>query len=151
MTTLCFECDAIADHWHHVVPKSKGGVRTIPLCQQCHAKVHSPHLLVTRRLTKDALDIKRQKGERVGAIPYGYDLDFDGVHLRRNDHELAVIAKINEWRKNGMRYNKIARRLNSEGVTTKNGKKWHATQIWNIVRRSQEKLGRPKMKQGVLF
>lgn len=36
----CYDCDNEAKHKHHVVPKSKGGTKTIPLCEDCHSKVH---------------------------------------------------------------------------------------------------------------
>jgi hypothetical protein len=155
MTTLCFECDAIADHWHHVVPKSKGGVRTIPLCQQCHAKVHSPHLLTTCRLTKDALRQKKLRGERIGQVPFGYDLASDGVQLICNEFEMLVIRDIHEMRNRRIGYNKIATRLNQKGIRTKKGGKWMASQVWCIVQRTmaevQKQGAAPKFAQGVLF
>ena len=37
----CFECGKEGDvHEHHVVPRSKGGRMTIPLCEGCHGLVH---------------------------------------------------------------------------------------------------------------
>lgn len=36
----CFECGKPAEHRHHVVPRSKGGKRTVPLCHDCHDLVH---------------------------------------------------------------------------------------------------------------
>ena len=41
MTLTCFECGSTEHiHQHHVVPNVVGGTKTIPLCEQCHAKVH---------------------------------------------------------------------------------------------------------------
>lgn len=48
MSTNCFECDAPAEHYHHVVPRSLGGTRTIPLCIACHSKVHGRPLTSSR-------------------------------------------------------------------------------------------------------
>lgn len=42
MTDLCFECGLPATFNHHVVPKSLGGKKTVPLCKKCHSIVHSP-------------------------------------------------------------------------------------------------------------
>lgn len=155
MTTLCFECDAIADHWHHVVPKSKGGVRTIPLCQQCHAKVHSPHLLTTCRLTKDAMQQKRLRGERTGEVPFGFRLAADGVRLERDDNESQIIKLMHLWRHDGMSYHRIASRLNADGVPPKKGTRWYSTSVWMIIRRTAQKADGAKapgkLKQGVLF
>ena len=39
----CFECGKIATENHHIIPKSMGGNKTIPLCTFCHAKVHNLH------------------------------------------------------------------------------------------------------------
>lgn len=36
----CFECDGAAEHQHHVVPRSRGGTQTVPLCHDCHDLVH---------------------------------------------------------------------------------------------------------------
>ena len=36
----CFECSKVATEYHHIIPKSLGGTKTIPLCGKCHAKVH---------------------------------------------------------------------------------------------------------------
>lgn len=43
----CFECGRQAEHWHHVVPKCLGGHRCVPLCHECHEKVHSPESTVS--------------------------------------------------------------------------------------------------------
>jgi predicted transcriptional regulator len=38
---ICFECGADENlHNHHVVPYVSGGTKTIPLCGDCHGKVH---------------------------------------------------------------------------------------------------------------
>jgi hypothetical protein len=42
MNDKCFECNSTEDiHHHHVVPRSLGGTKTIPLCEKCHGKVHN--------------------------------------------------------------------------------------------------------------
>ena len=41
-SNICFECGANSNiHQHHVVPKTLGGKKTIPLCGACHGKVHN--------------------------------------------------------------------------------------------------------------
>jgi hypothetical protein len=40
LVTPCFECGQGAMHQHHVVPRSLGGTKTVPLCEECHRKVH---------------------------------------------------------------------------------------------------------------
>lgn len=53
---ICFECDAPATCEHHVVPRSYGGTRTVPLCDRCHSLVHTPNKV---RLTSTSELIKR--------------------------------------------------------------------------------------------
>lgn len=35
MLQACFECGVPADYDHHVIPKSQGGRKTVPLCRNC--------------------------------------------------------------------------------------------------------------------
>ena len=35
MPQACFECGVPADYDHHVIPKSQGGRKTVPLCRDC--------------------------------------------------------------------------------------------------------------------
>ena len=51
----CFDCGTIGPvDLHHVVPKSKGGTQTIPLCLSCHSKVHGEHMLNIRKLAGES-------------------------------------------------------------------------------------------------
>jgi hypothetical protein len=50
---ICFECGCDENiHDHHVVPKSKGGTKTIPLCSNCHSIVHGAPFLRNRTSKK---------------------------------------------------------------------------------------------------
>lgn len=42
---ICFECGRPADVDHHVIPRSKGGTKTVPLCNKCHSIVHDAKLI----------------------------------------------------------------------------------------------------------
>ena len=60
----CFECGSVEKiHHHHVVPKCKGGTKTIPLCELCHAKVHGDHMLKLQRLAW--VGRKKKRKERI--------------------------------------------------------------------------------------
>jgi len=49
----CFECGIEAEtQEHHVVPRSYGGTKTIPLCLACHGKAHSRKAMSHPELTK---------------------------------------------------------------------------------------------------
>ena len=44
-----FECESYGEiDNHHVVPKSLGGTKTIPLCYKCHGLVHNKDFIKHR-------------------------------------------------------------------------------------------------------
>ena len=128
----CFECDAPCDHMHHVVPRSRGGTRTVPLCERCHGLVHD-RTMTTRALTKAALAVKKSKGQLVGAVPYGWQLAADGVTLEKNEGEQAVVEAVRTLRAEGLSLRAIAAELEARGLMARNGRSWHATQVSRIV------------------
>jgi len=82
--------------------------------------------------TSDALQAKKARGEKTGGnVPFGFEVV--SGKLIENEAEQAVIEKIKELRANGLSLRKIADRLNEEGIGTKTGKQWNATQISRIV------------------
>lgn len=62
----CFECDEKAHHAHHVVPLVRGGKKTIPLCTDCHEKVHDLNFEDHSRLTKEGIERARAAGVKLG-------------------------------------------------------------------------------------
>lgn len=73
--------------------------------------------------TKATLQYKRQKGEHLGAVPFGFDKVDD--KLVKNDEEQKIIRKMKRWKKEGKSLREIARRLNAAGIPTKRkGVKW---------------------------
>lgn len=128
----CFECGALADHEHHVIPHSKGGTKTVPLCLACHSRVHG-HDLCGRKLTQDALAAKKVRGERTGSVPYGYSLAPDGVRLLSIPEEQKVIAKARRLHGTGQSLRAIARELESQGFVSRASKIFDATQVRRMV------------------
>ncbi|QDV27376.1 recombinase family protein [Aureliella helgolandensis] len=85
--------------------------------------------------TRFAMAHKKSKGERVGTIPYGYDLKGDGVNLVENSSEQEVIGLMASLRNSGRSYRAIAAELESRGVLTKSGKSnWDHKTVSNIVK-----------------
>lgn len=62
--TQCFECGAPADRKHHVVPFSRGGNRTLPLCAACHRLAHDIRLSTLIREGKSKPADQRRRRER---------------------------------------------------------------------------------------
>ncbi len=58
---------------------------------------------LTRERTRSAMAVKRANGQRVGAIPYGFDLGLDGITLIENSNEQTIIEEIHAMRKRGMK------------------------------------------------
>lgn len=116
-----------------------GGTRTIPLCGRCHGLVHDAKLHSTRALTKAALAVKKAKGERVGAVPYGWQLGADGVLLVRCEAEQSVMATCRELRAKGWTLAAIGAELERRGLTPRNGGRWHLTQVWRVSRANHVK------------
>lgn len=138
MGKRCFECSRAAVYKHHVVPKSRGGKRTVMLCDDCHAKAHHQAKHMTMgSLAKDALTKIRLANRRYsGYIPYGYNLGLDGIMLIRNVDEQMIIDEIWLMRDKGMSFPNIARCLSERGISTKHGHKiWNQSTVRAIVQR----------------
>lgn len=83
--------------------------------------------------TSAALQHKRSKGERVGAVPYGYRLAADGVHLEPDETEQAIIAAAREYHAAGLSLRKIGERLLAAGHQPRTGAKWYAQSVKRLL------------------
>lgn len=92
--------------------------------------------LVSER-TVCAMAHKRSKGERVGNLPYGFDLADDGVRLVANADEQRVLALIAQLRNDGYTLRAIADELTRRGIPTKGNKAaWTHSSIQRLTQRS---------------
>jgi len=133
MAEPCFECGENADVEHHVVPRSRGGKNTVPLCESCHGKAHGSKM-TTRALTIDALARKKARGERVGRhAQYGYKLTAKGK-LIECPAEQAVIAVIRKLAQDGQTPATITRTLNATGGTFR-GRLWRTAGVAKVLTR----------------
>ena len=136
MVKECFECGGCPTVDHHVVPQSRGGTKTVNLCEQCHGKVHG-RSMETKHLTLEAMARKKAQGQRVGTVPFGYDLAADGITLVENHAEQRVIVRIKTMKQDGYTLRAICERLNDDGIPTKQRRgKWCPTTVSRIVRSS---------------
>lgn len=86
--------------------------------------------------TRDVLQHKRAKGERVGTIPLGFQLAADGVHLEPNTIEQDRLARIRDLRATGRSTRTIAAALNADGVTTRRGTPWRFQYVARALKAS---------------
>lgn len=92
--------------------------------------------LISERTTS-SMRHKRSIGERVGKVPFGFDLAADGVTLTKNDGEQHVLDLIDDLRGRGLSLRDIAGELTRRGVETKEGgAAWSHTTIARIVKRA---------------
>ena len=133
MQKLCFECDATAEHDHHVIPKSRGGKKTIPLCVKCHSKVHGKNM-AHNRLTKDALKAKRLRNERTGQVPFGYRLAEDRIRIEPVPDQLKAVRVMRQMRSDGFTLREIAKQMKEDGILTAKGKAdWSHSSIQSVM------------------
>lgn len=87
-----------------------------------------------RQRTKDALQVKKSRGERVGSIPFGCRLADDGVHLVADEAEQEAISHVRTLRAAGMSLQAIADRLEADGIKAR-GVRWYAMTVGRILDR----------------
>lgn len=119
--TACFNCGAVGPvHHHHVVPRSLGGVATVPLCGSCHGKAHGHEgLRSTSELTKAAMRAKAARGEAVGHPRLGYRV-VDGRPVA-DPAEASAVARAVALRASGLTLRALADALSAEGYRTRAG------------------------------
>ncbi len=132
----CFECGATDNlHNHHVVPRSLGGTKTIPLCPKCHGLVHSLDYS-THHLTAKVQREKLARGEYIGGRPpFGFR-NVDGV-LVPVPHEQDAARQARELRSEGRTLRAVAAELADRGILSRTGRKFDSTDIRRMVAASE--------------
>lgn len=90
---------------------------------------------IIRSRTRAALAVKRARGERVGAVPYGYRMADDGVHLVPDQAEQRLVKRARELRDKGETLRAIAARLLEEGFLPRTGRPvWNPPLVKSLLR-----------------
>jgi hypothetical protein len=114
---ICFECGSGGDiDNHHVVPKSLGGTKTIPLCLKCHGLVHDRDFIKYRKLHKIGVEKAVAEGKYIGRK----------VGSGKNPKEFLKQEKsklIIECLNKGMSYRRIVKELSCSLGTVQKVKK----------------------------
>jgi site-specific DNA recombinase len=93
--------------------------------------------------TRDALSHKRDKGERVGDMAYGYRLADDGQHLELDPAEQDALTEIRRLRSDGLALRGIAAALNHRAYRTRRGTAWRLESVARVLKRvHQERAAR---------
>jgi DNA invertase Pin-like site-specific DNA recombinase len=89
--------------------------------------------LVIKARTVSAMQAMKARKERVGAIPYGFKLSADRVHLEEDEGEQLVITEIKRLHEAGLNLSAICREIERQGYYTRTGKPFVSEQIKRIV------------------
>jgi len=87
-----------------------------------------------RERTRTALAHKRDNGDHLGGVPFGFALAEDGCHLVEDDDEQAIVALVRSYRAEGLSIRTIAARLNEEKPAAARGARWHPTTVARMLR-----------------
>jgi DNA invertase Pin-like site-specific DNA recombinase len=91
--------------------------------------------LIIGARTKVALKAKKDKGQRVGRIPFGNKLAKDGVHLEPNSHEIDTLKEMQMLRANKSSIRTIAKTLNAKGTLNREGSKWNHASVHRMLKK----------------
>ena len=108
MKIECFECGKPAKCNHHVIPKSLGGKRTVPLCLKCHGLVHERDFNRHKALQKKGIEAAKKAGK------------YNGRKLGSLKYPDAP-AKARELWKQGKSLREISAALEKEGMNISHG------------------------------
>lgn len=91
--------------------------------------------LIIGARTKVALKAKKDKGQRVGHIPFGKKLSEDGIHLEIDPNELNALNKIYELRSKKLSIRTIASLLNDTGQFNRYNARWNHSSINRMLKK----------------
>jgi hypothetical protein len=145
-TEACWECGKNEEvHYHHVVPRSKGGTRTLPLCLECHGKVHNKKMH-SSELVKASYARRRKQnpGVKFGA---------DAAQIKKMVEASAIVRteQAIEFEQMVIHYDLILNqdgyktqqqkcdRLNELGIKTRTGKLWSQPGFNRTLKRAKRR------------
>lgn len=87
--------------------------------------------------TKSALQVKKKKGERVGYIPYGYQVTPD-KKLEENLEEQKIIKIIHDLRESGLTYRAVTEKLEDLNILNRNKCFWSYVAVFNLFKKGMK-------------
>lgn len=97
-----------------------------------HVAAYEAALIRSR--IRGALAVKKARGERVGAVPYGWALHHDAIHLVPVRKEQVVIELASKLRLQGATYRAVAGELRRLGHVSRTGRVFDPQQVRRMVR-----------------
>ena len=146
----CFECEAegVTIHQHHVVPRSRGGTKTIPLCEPCHSKAHHRKKnMNTSSLVKQAMAKRKAAGAIFGSPSIRTTCQPLGAKKNEQlaiEFASSIESILNDLIKAGYKTTKqLCCKLNELGVKTRTGGHWSEKNLYRIrvyIRRMKQSM-----------
>ena len=132
----CFECETTEDlQDHHVVPKSRGGTKTVILCYSCHMKAHGRDSkgLEHARLTKEGIAKAKSNGTPMGShnpkVLAGRTNQTIDLHNRVKPHILEARAEGCETIRSYCNF------LNDRRIFASRGGKWSTGSMHRVLKK----------------
>ena len=94
---------------------------------------HAYRRVVVRSRIRASLAAKKERGERIGTVPYGCRLSADRLHVEPDEAEVAVVTMVRQLSCEGLSQRAIAAYLRAHGVTGRTGSPLGQTQVANIL------------------
>lgn len=83
--------------------------------------------------TREAMRHKKNNGQRVGTVPFGFQLAADGRTLEPNAPEQRALDVLRECRAAGFTLRQIASELNRQGYRTRRGSGWRHEYVARLL------------------
>ena len=135
---ICFECGAkgVPIHQHHVVPRSRGGTKTVPLCEPCHSKAHHRKKnMNTSSMVKEGIQKAKAKGVVFGN-PNITKIQKTGVKKCKEyakAYNIQIAKIIIDLQKEGYITTKeITNRLNELNIKTRRGQRFKEGNVYRL-------------------
>jgi len=96
--------------------------------------------------TKKAMEHMKKNGRVVGDIPFGFKRE--GDLLVEIPEERSIITRVNEMYSQGKNLSSITKKLNEDGITTRNGNEWDTTQVRRLIDGYKQTRKRRKTNHG---
>jgi hypothetical protein len=110
---LCFCCDKVAVHRHHIISLKNGGnlggKNLVPLCIDCHKVIH-PHMKMEEIYDTPEIPLprppkyqRRKNSDKIGGQPWSVEEEKQLICEFNKGMELGNIAKIHKRKEGGIR------------------------------------------------
>ena len=90
----CFECGSFENiHYHHIVPSTMGGTKTIPLCIICHGKVHDRDFVKHKELQRIGIKRAKENGVFMGRAKGSYETPEEFLNKSKSKKIIELLEK----------------------------------------------------------